>query len=330
MVRIRSIIFSICSLVASITLIWYVYADEWSTMQSGIKACHSRWVALAALLHLTNHALRSYRWRLLLRAQGASISFRESYLAEMSGFFVNAMGGRIGEIARCEVLKRRNGISRSRALATVLVERVVDCCFFIGLLLVSLVLYFRPVLGTLRQLKQVVLTKVHLSTSSYLIAVLLLVAALLLLFNISWDRRIKSFLSALREALRISRKAAWRPFWVLTALIWALYFGLEYVSFFAIDATADLISHHGIRPAIYTFIALNISHLIPTSNGAGAYHTFVIVMLVTNFPIDTHPVKLYALVTHAIQTFNALIPGGCCFLISLLLKRPRPSGALRQ
>jgi len=70
--------------------------------------------------------LRSVRWRLLLGGVGP-ISLRHVFEASLLGYMINyILPIRVGELVRAYLVGTHGGFSRSAALATVVVERVID------------------------------------------------------------------------------------------------------------------------------------------------------------------------------------------------------------
>lgn len=70
--------------------------------------------------------LRSVRWRLLLGGVGP-VSLRNVFEASLLGYMINyILPIRVGELVRAYLVGTYGGFSRSAALATVMVERVID------------------------------------------------------------------------------------------------------------------------------------------------------------------------------------------------------------
>ena len=71
-------------------LLYYTYSgvslNELIEIGSKVKI---RWLVLAMMAHLINHWFRAFRWRMLVEVQGYRFSIRNTFLAEMSGFFMN-------------------------------------------------------------------------------------------------------------------------------------------------------------------------------------------------------------------------------------------------
>ncbi|GAB4317023.1 MAG: lysylphosphatidylglycerol synthase transmembrane domain-containing protein [Candidatus Zixiibacteriota bacterium] len=98
------------------------FSELWSTLQN------ARWEYLIPNLVLVVGVMfiRAWRWGLILRPVGR-VSYARVYSSTMIGFMVNnVLPARLGEIARAVSLGMKTGLSRSAALATIIVERVYD------------------------------------------------------------------------------------------------------------------------------------------------------------------------------------------------------------
>ena len=83
--------------------------------------------------------VRAYRWGIILEPYKQKIPIMSLYNYTVIGFFFNVIpGGRIGEAARGFLLAQREKISKSAALATVVLERIMDIFTMILLLLLSI------------------------------------------------------------------------------------------------------------------------------------------------------------------------------------------------
>jgi hypothetical protein len=85
--------------------------------------------------------VRAVRWRALL-PQERAFSLDSLYSATMIGFMANnLLPLRLGEFIRAWALGRREGLSKTRVFATVVVERVVDMLTLIGILGIGLLVH---------------------------------------------------------------------------------------------------------------------------------------------------------------------------------------------
>ncbi|MBM3286003.1 MAG: flippase-like domain-containing protein [Candidatus Eisenbacteria bacterium] len=112
---------------------------------------HAQYIYMipCALLTLLAFWIRALRWRFLLHAVGP-IPQGTLYSATMIGFLANnILPARLGELVRAHVVGTRAGISRSAALASIVVERIFDLFTLLALFAVGvLVARFPGGLGT--------------------------------------------------------------------------------------------------------------------------------------------------------------------------------------
>ena len=289
----------------------------------GLKKSKFRWIVLAAVAHLMNHVARSYRWSLLLRTQQQYPPLSQAFLAEMTGFFANALGFRIGEGVRCANLQRMYGTPIKRSLVTVAIERAIDIVFFLLLFFVTSLFYWGATRDIVQNLQKDSVAFFHKHLQTLAIGGLLFLGFIFILYRQPSIN--KAFFYELGQGIKKARQVSSYRFWAMTCFIWLFYFLLEYVSLFALESTASLTRKHGLLPAMSIFLVLNISHLAPTSNGGGVYHALVVFVLSHQFGLAEEEALLYATITHGIQTCNALGFGGMCALFSLSLKKSKKS-----
>jgi uncharacterized protein (TIRG00374 family) len=99
---------------------------DWSRIAASLT--HARWSALAMSCFGATFAvvLRSERWRILLRAEGA-ISPRLVFWSTSLGYLGNnVLPARMGELLRMRAVASQTPLSNSYVLATALTERALD------------------------------------------------------------------------------------------------------------------------------------------------------------------------------------------------------------
>ncbi len=126
--------------------------EDWGTITEQLNLARYEYFLPIAVLGVYVLYVRSQRWRLLLASVSADRPpMMPIFSASAVGFMANMLlPFRVGEIARPVLVSRHTGIPLSAALATVLVERVLDLgtlfTFALWLVLSS------PVPETVRQL----------------------------------------------------------------------------------------------------------------------------------------------------------------------------------
>ncbi len=106
-------------------------------VQTYIAAASPAWLVVAALIYGSSIVVRGLRWRLLL-LRATEISRSTVIGGLFVGFAMNlALPGRLGELYRADYIGTVARISRSMALGTIFVERVLDGLLLVGLLALS-------------------------------------------------------------------------------------------------------------------------------------------------------------------------------------------------
>ena len=96
---------------------------------------------LVMLVTLAGFWLRALRWRYFIQA-GRPLGVGSLFSATMIGFMANnVLPFRLGEFVRPWALARREGLSKTTLLATVVVERAVDMLTLLGIFGVSMILH---------------------------------------------------------------------------------------------------------------------------------------------------------------------------------------------
>jgi glycosyltransferase 2 family protein len=116
-----------------------------SEMAAVLRRANYWYMIPCVLFTLVAYALRSLRWRYLLHSV-RPIPHGTLFSATMIGFMANnVLPARLGELVRAHVVGRRAGISRTAALASIVVERIFD--LFTLLALFGVVSFVSPYPG---------------------------------------------------------------------------------------------------------------------------------------------------------------------------------------
>jgi len=94
------------------------------------------WVIPSIMVLLFSFVLRVVRWQIIL-ASARKVNFWRAFHPLMIGFMINCiLPGRLGEVARPMILRKRDNFPVSTGLATVAAERVFDILLLISLFIV--------------------------------------------------------------------------------------------------------------------------------------------------------------------------------------------------
>ena len=121
------------ALIISVAAFWWAFHDvDMTEIKERLSHSSPMILILFFLSQIANHVLRTWRWALLVKPLG-SASTRAIFAASSIGFPATFfLPLRLGEFARPAMI-RRSGVPFAGAMASVVVERVADGLFNIGL-----------------------------------------------------------------------------------------------------------------------------------------------------------------------------------------------------
>ncbi len=120
---------------------------EWARMLQVLREARYHYLLPATFLLMGTFPLKAWRWRYILEPV-RRLSINRLFAIVMVGYFANfALPANAGELVRPFILGRREGISTSSVLATVVLERMVDLVSW--LVLLGLVFTLAPLPGWL-------------------------------------------------------------------------------------------------------------------------------------------------------------------------------------
>lgn len=110
------------------------FAELWQTM-AGVRY---GWLLPGLVIYFGAVLVRTWRWRFLLKPL-KQVSLKTLFPIVTIGYMGNDVFPlRMGEVLRAVVLKRREAISISASLATIVVERIFDAVVVVGFVLLNL------------------------------------------------------------------------------------------------------------------------------------------------------------------------------------------------
>lgn len=133
--KLQSILKLIISLGFGALLIWLVLKNLTEKDKLEISDAFSRvnywWVLLSASLGLLSHIVRAVRWKMLIVPLGYNPGIRNTFFAVMTMYIGNLAFPRLGEVMRCGVMTRYEGVPFQKALGTMVTERFIDVLFLL-------------------------------------------------------------------------------------------------------------------------------------------------------------------------------------------------------
>ena len=292
-------------------LVW-VYRD-FNFQRVGEVMLHGMdygWIALSLLFGVFANLFRGWRWRLALEPLGEYPKTANCVYAIFISYASNLVIPRVGEVTRCGVLSKYDGISFPKSLGTVVSERMIDT-LCVGLITGIVLLLQMPVFATFfAETGTNVGRYAEVLTSGHFYLIILCVLAILVLAfflirNIALFAKLKGILQNVWQGIVALKDIRQIPLYIIYTLgIWACYFLEFYLAFFAFDFSAGL----GISAGLVMFVVGTLAVIVPTPNGAGPWHFAVMTMMML-YGVGKEDAGIFALLVHGIQTFLLILLG---------------------
>ena len=288
------------------------------------------WMLLSFPFGILAQMFRGWRWQMSLNPIGEYPRASTSINSIFFSYAVSLVVPRIGEFARCGVLKRYDGVSFTKALGTVVTERIIDSLLVLAITLLTLFFQLRVFdrffsrTGT-----NIEIMFDRFSTTGYVVITVCAVAVLILLWYLlrrfSIYNKVKCTISGLMQGVFSLRGVKNMPLYVLFTLgIWVSYFLHYYLTFFCFEATSGL----GMACALVTFIVGSIAVIVPTPNGAGPWHFAVKTMLIL-YGVGETDALYFVLIVHSVQTLLVILLGIYAWMaLAFTKKRKRETEAV--
>ncbi|NMM47043.1 lysylphosphatidylglycerol synthase transmembrane domain-containing protein [Marinigracilibium pacificum] len=272
---------------------------------------------LSGALILLSHMIRAERWKLLNRPLNYFISFSNSYHSVMTGYIVNLLIPRGGELYRCYVLNKLEDVPINVSIGTVIAERAADMVFLLLLIGTSFFIEFDKLLFFLKE--SGVLSSIGLEGSFSLNIILILigfVAVILFTTYLIWKlnrefynkirEKVKGLMIGVRDGLgSILRLEKRGLFIIYSILIWVLYYLMTYAVMKAFPETNQL----GLVAALSVFTIGGIAMTLPLPGGIGSYHVLVPLGLSILYQIDESEAKGFTFIFHSFLTLVTIVAG---------------------
>lgn len=293
-------------------ILWWMYrgTDLRHLVKEGLTELNWWWMSLSLLFGVVPLVFRSLRWRMALQPLGEYAPVRTANDVIYVSYAASLVVPRVGEVARCGMLKRFAGVSFSKSLGTVVSERMVDSALMLLLAAISFACQLPQFLVFLRTTGFDFHALVaRFTTTGWWVTILCAAVgvafALYLLLSLRILKQTRVKLQGFWDGIISLRNLRHPTLYIFYSVgIWIGYFLHFYIAFFAFPFTANI----GILPALLIFCVGTFAVLVPTPNGAGPWHFAVKTMLIL-YGVAEAPAILFALIVHTIQTLLIAVLG---------------------
>lgn len=303
-------ILNIClSLLLCVCILYWMYRDfDFSLLNDTIiHKTHWEWMWISLIFGITAQLFRGLRWRQSLSPLGENPRRSSCVYAIFISYASSLVIPRIGEVARCGVLTKYDGTNFTKAIGTVVTERIIDTLLMLVMALFTIFLQIKVFASFFAETGTTFSGLLHsFTTTGYIVSgicvLAIIIMAIVMRKRISALTKInitiKNFKSGILSLKDVENKSL---FTFYTLMIWVSYFIHYYLTFFCFDFTKDL----GISAALVSFVVGSISVIVPTPNGAGPWH-FSVKTILMMYGLGMNDAVIFVLIVHTVQT--ALIP----------------------
>ncbi len=274
-----------------------------------LKETNLVWLLPAVAALVLSLYPRVKRWQVLFYPK-TGMSQYNLYGTMTVGYMLNnLLPLRVGELGRVFLIGRVENVDYAHALATVLVERVLDILVLFVLLLVLLPLVNEPgwATGSALFLGLGTLGFAALFATVASSRQIALAGARNLLGMTSTDTqiRVERWLSAaLTGFATLSHPRA-----LAEALFWSVL-GWAFSSIFLFCCLLALDIHLSYTGPLFVMVAINLGMVIPSTSGyIGVYHAIVVETLTKVFAVDRDGAAAFAIISHALFYVTPIILG---------------------
>lgn len=303
-------------------LLWLAFrGQDLSKIVSELKNANYSWVFVSVFVSLIAHYIRGLRWKMLVKPLGYSPSNFNMFNAVMVGYLANLAVPRMGEVSRCGVLTKTDEVPLQSLIGTVIIERIIDVIFLLGILILSILIEFSTIKDFLfSNIINPILEKFQNAQASLILAIALIIVLIIAFFlikkyhqkllNNKIYAKFWNVISGFKDGiLSVSKMQNKGLFIFYSVLIWAMYTISTWVCFFAIAPTSEL----NFSTALFVMAVGGIGMSAPVQGGIGAYEAAIQVALLV-YGISSADGLSYATLNHSSQILSILIVGSISLL----------------
>ena len=290
-------------------ILWWMYRDtNFHAMEDILfHRMDWSWMLFSLVFGVTAQLFRGIRWKQTLEPMGEHPRTIDCIHAVFISYASSLIIPRSGELSRCGVLAKYDGTSFTKALGTVVTERVIDTLLLLTIT-VTVILSQVPVFNTFFDQTGTNIEDIlrGFTTTGYIVTAICLVITVVFLWvamkRFTFMTKLKEMVNNVKEGVLSLKDVKNKGLFLFyTLAIWASYFFHYWLTFNCFS----FMEGFGFTVAIVSFIVGSISVIVPTPNGAGPWHFAVKTILILYGLADTNAV-IFVLIVHTIQT--ALVP----------------------
>ena len=276
-----------------------LYNIDFEKTSKALKTANYIYLPVAVLLSIVTNILRTYRWKFII-SPIKKISTNSLFSGVAIGYMANnLLPARLGEFIRAYIMGKKEDISKSSTLATILVERIFDGLALLFFLVIIALVFSLPL-----WIKEAGIgaAAFFIFLSAFLILLMIkkntgirLTKKLITIFSARLAEKVGDLLNNFLSGLIIVNHKR-NIFWAFTfsIIVWLSEASTYYI--ISMSFNIDL----PVYVALLTVVIVNIGILIPSAPGyIGAFEFFCISALAI-FSIEKSIALSFAIVLHSV------------------------------
>lgn len=298
----------------TLVLLWLAFrGTDVAVVLDVMKRANHWWMLVMFVCLVASHLVRAWRWRYLLEPIKPNIGVRNLTSGVMVGYMMNNVLPRAGELVRPYTIGMLEGIPKSAAFGTIVVERLIDGIAFLVMIASIPLVYSGPLRESFPWLEdaRVAISIATIGGMGILLA---------LVIRRDWAATVTHFVSGFlphrfRERLErllhhfldgflFLKNPRRLPLIIAQSVaVWFLYICMMYAAFFAFDLGLNF------DAAIVVQAISTLGVAVPTPGGTGSYHVFATQSLNKLFGVPKEIALSYATFTHAVGFIGITLIG---------------------
>jgi len=307
------------SLGLGIFLIYWYYSglseNDKDEILNAFSNTNYGWILFSLVFAVLSHLSRAWRWKYTLEPLGLKPRFWNSFFSVMIAYLVNLAIPRLGEVSRCGVMSRFEGMPFQKLLGTVIAERLADFIILMSLTAFVVIIQFE-IIGDF-----LITGFTDLSakfSAGFVIGIFsfLAIGALAFFYILFRSKLDNPFIHKVRDFFRglydgilsiLKMKDKW-AFLGHTVFIWLMYLVMFYVCFFALPQTSE-VPYGG----VLTAFVMGGFAIVFTNGGIGAY-PLIIMAVLSLYGVEPNIGGAFGWVVWTAQTVMLIVLGALSFL----------------
>jgi glycosyltransferase 2 family protein len=284
------------------------------------------WLVMTLLAFSFSNYSRAVRWNMLMRPLGYRPSDLNSFFAVNISYFTNLFLSRAGEVVRASSLAKVEGMSVSKVMGTVVVDRLLDMASLILIVGFGFLVEYETLWNYLdKSLGQGDGSFRLLKSPFFLGLVAFGVTSLGLLFIFRKKiqesplfQKVWHIVEKFTEGLKTIKKIENLPLFIFHSVnIWVMYYMMTFLCFYAFAPT----EHLPAIAALTVFVFGTFGIVIPSPGGMGTYHFLATAALVIHGVNGDDAFSFANIMFFTVQIFYSIVIGSLSIFLLYFFNR---------